>query len=179
MINPVDTILSMMSSLNHDELERVRKTALLLSKGKKASDKEFNRTAIIESQGHQVAVEVISEYLRSRGIQYVTAKRITASAVYRNNSDKIDHVLDWMSQVKRSLQKRSLMYFGVELLHEYLSRGVPMRWDTAEKRLIKARIHEISFNEVLIFFDYIPVVIENQFPGYQRAGLLNKLIPTN
>lgn len=123
-------------------------------------------------------LDSLLEVLESLGLQARLRRRLINSSVFKTNWEKSRTVITWASQVHDRLSRKLLYDIALKRLYVYLCDGVPIRWDPENKFLTRNRGGVVGVREMLIFLDYIPSVMEAQFPGYREAGLL-KLIPVS
>lgn len=123
-------------------------------------------------------IEVVFGECSKLGIATPAMRVLRKNSVFVGNEYRVEAVVCWLKPAGRRAAQDALLAFGTRKLIEYLRLGLPSRWDEEEKKLIRRRL-AVTWREVLMFLDYLPQVMEAQFPGYCRAGLLHLIVETN
>lgn len=166
-----DALLRHCSEIPKEDLARVVST-LRAYLGKDALPEKNKDVAIRYSGVGREVIDTLFAYARSKGIP--VPRKFSRGAAFTHYEANIAAVAKWASGEPK-VARLALYFVGVRLLHRYLLEGVPVRWHAEKKFLTRAKL-PVGFQELLIFIDRIPAVVDASFPGYKEAGLLSKIV---
>jgi hypothetical protein len=106
----------------------------------------------------QFVLEVIASAMARE--DYSSPSLLRKSSQFASFKTKVPALIEYLKPAGSRNQQRALLRLGVELLQKYMTGiGVP-----TGSRVIMQNIHRV------------PAVIETQFPGYAREGLLRMIM---
>lgn len=109
----------------------------------------------------ELFLSILSQFLSDKGLEYSSPNMLKRNRAYKSFANKIEHMQEWIDGLSMSkVQKGSFFMIGIELLHNYIVR---------DKKVIGATLLMLNIHK-------LPQVVDAQFPGYYRLGLLNMVI---
>jgi hypothetical protein len=163
-----DEIAKLLHSLTADELAEVRARAgiLLQSGGRPAASAPTTTAAKIaappaESADLDIIVQEIAAYFQREGLEYVSEAMLKRTANYRSFEAKAIASLPYFRKVSsQRVRLRAIIRLAIRLLHKDM----------------QAMNVAVSVRTLMNHWHRVPAVIDKNFPGYAKIGMLRLLI---
>jgi hypothetical protein len=151
----IDQVLRLLPRLTKHELDEVKEQINLLRTVGPSTQREVGDEA-------SELLQAIVTFLSSRGLEYNTMAMLRKVDQYEAFADKAKNVFRFMKGVEGRTKKRAFLSLAAELLYDDLTS-----MDVA-----------VSARTMMSHTHRIPAVINKNFPGYARAGMLGIIVRT-
>lgn len=174
MTVPFDEVVSLLGKLSDEELKKLKQriTALQALGGAAAEGKVAEGDDI-----HTLVLQSISDVLSDRGLGAVSVAQMRRSSVFSDTfREKVGNIEKPMRLgTYNTIARRGIVLLGVQCLHRYLEEGIPVRWDSDKKYLVRAQ-EPVTWRHLMIYIDLMPYALDKAFPGYLGTQLMNFLL---
>src|SRR5206468_322499 len=117
-------------------------------------------------------LDILIETLVAHGTEGRARIVLERSNLFGRFCSEVEGIQKYLKSLNvNRVQQRAVLRVGMELLHKFLLKGVPTRWDKKNRYLVKAPL-PVGSREMMIFIHYLPVVLDRAFPGYSKLGIL-------
>ena len=155
-----DQIMELLPRLSDTEKSRL-KSALSALKGisnhKENQSSGPARCPSGDSENVDIILSAISDTLKIRSIEYAHSKRLKKARNYPSFALKVKDMESFINQFDCKTEKISFINIAIELLVDHLF-------------LIDVRP---SATSIMAMIHLLPVVVDQEFPGYARQGMLS------
>lgn len=153
---PVADINAAISRLSPDDLAKVEAHIAFHKASAKRSRKEGNASTVLNTDELWL-LGLIADFMKGSGADYTPIEMLRTSQDFPAFSVKVPPLMEYLGKAKlEKTQRRLVVWLALEILYEEKTR-----LNTAcSARVIMRELHRI------------PALIDSQFPGYARMGML-------
>lgn len=168
-----EKVRDLLPQLSRDQLELIRKR--IASKLSVMGDGPPSHSGPQEEDYDMVLTALVS-VARDAGIGQMPVVAVKRTSTVTTHREKLLAVTRWIKERGDRKTQLGILNLGSRLLLDDLRRGIPVRWDSDQKRLVRYVPAPVTMRELIIYCDRIPGIIESNFPGYIGSGLLGHIV---